>query len=242
MTSAVSLDHSVTPERRGQSDVTGKAAQVDYVDALRVVLILLVVAHHSVEAYVARRAPEIVFADAPIPRLWAFLAVNAAFFMGFFFFLSAYYAPGSFDRKGARLFINDRLTRLGIPLLLGYLVIVPFSMWLRFDFYPGAPHFDVWQFVTRDFFGFGAKPEGWPEGERWPQANLGPLWFVEHLLIYALLYALWRAVTPRRADAARRSHSPPMSSASGTRKTNGSRFSASFKWSRPISRNTPASS
>ena len=176
--------------------------RIDYVDALRVALILLVVAHHSVEAYVARHAPQIVFADDPIAHGWSFLAVNAAFFMGLFFFLAGYYTPQSYDRRGAGLYLADRWTRLGIPLLLGILVIVPFALWIRMDFYPGVPHFGYWDYFTRDFLGIGNKPDWWPQGERWPQVNFGWLWFIEHLLVYSLLYAAWRAIAPKRAAAA----------------------------------------
>ncbi|HTT39005.1 MAG TPA: acyltransferase family protein, partial [Burkholderiales bacterium] len=123
----------------GQSVVgTRSKARVDYVDALRVLLILLVVAHHSVEAYVAPHASQIVFPDAPIPRVWAFLAVNASFFMGLFFLLAGYYTPQAYDRRGAGRFLRDRLIRIGIPLLLGVVLIVPLAAWIRMAFYPGV--------------------------------------------------------------------------------------------------------
>ncbi len=108
---------TVSPEIRATSDrpvvreAARSAARLDYIDALRVALILLVIAHHSVEAYVARHVSQIVFLDAPIPRVWAFLGVNAAFFMGLFFFLAGYYTPKSFDRKGFAWFVGDRWTR-----------------------------------------------------------------------------------------------------------------------------------
>ncbi len=177
-----------------------RGARADYVDALRAVLILLVIGHHSVEAYVAAHAPQIVFADAPIPRAWAFLAVNSAFFMGLFFFLAGYYTPQSYDRRGVGLYLADRWTRLGIPLLLGFVLLVPVSSWMRMDFYPGVPHLGYWDYFTQDFFlRGGEKPDWWPKDEFWPQANFGWLWFIEHLLIYTLLYAAWRLVAPARA-------------------------------------------
>lgn len=182
-----------------------KAARLDYVDALRAFLILLVIAHHSVEAYVARHAPEIALLDAPIPRAWSFLAVNAAFFMGLFFFLAGYYTPGAYDRKGAGRFIGDRWSRLGIPFFLGFLLIVPLADWMRLTLSPGlvtipfgGVHIGYWDYFTRDFLGIGSRPELWPVGERWPQMNFGWLWFVEHLLIYSMLYAAWRALVPTR--------------------------------------------
>ncbi|HUK81592.1 MAG TPA: acyltransferase [Verrucomicrobiae bacterium] len=188
-----------------QSEVGARGnARIDYVDALRAVLILLVVGHHSVEAYVSTHASEIVFADAPIPRAWAFLGVNAAFFMGLFFFLAGYYTPQSFDRRGVRKYLADRWMRLGIPLLLGFVLLVPVALWMRMDFYPGVPHLGYWDYFTHDFLrhdslGGRTKPEWWPKDEFWPQANFGWLWFIEHLLIYTMLYAAWRLVAPGRA-------------------------------------------
>jgi len=71
-----------------------KPNRLEFVDALRLVLMTFVIAHHSAEAYVVARPPEIQLPDAPIPRLWVFLWVNASFFMGLFFFLAGYFTPG----------------------------------------------------------------------------------------------------------------------------------------------------
>ena len=166
-----------------------KANRLDYVDAVRVILILLVVAHHSVEPYVSMHPPEMPLPGPPIPRAWVFLWVNAAFFMGLFFFLAGYFTPGAFDRKGARAFLGDRWTRLGLPLLFGWILLAPLPGWAHLRFGPAALHVDYLTYLTRDFFGFGQKPPDWPAGMRWPVNNLGHLWFLEHLLVYATLYA-----------------------------------------------------
>ncbi len=108
-----------------------KANRLEYVDAVRVILILLVVAHHSAEAYVGPHPAEIPLPDPPIPRAWVFLWVNAAFFMGLFFFLAGYFTPGAFDRKGAGAFLGDRWTWLGLPLLFGFIAIAPIASWTR---------------------------------------------------------------------------------------------------------------
>lgn len=204
MPATASPDIRAMPERVVASGAARpSAARVDYVDALRVALILLVVAHHSVEAYVARHVPEIVMPDPPIPGAWAFLAVNAAFFMGLFFFLAGYYTPGAFDRKGAGRFVGDRFRRIGIPFLLGVILVVPLAEWMRITLSPGMSHYGYWDYVVRGFLGIGGKPGDWPAGEHWPQVNFGPMWFLEHLLVYALLYAAWRAVAPARRTEAR---------------------------------------
>jgi peptidoglycan/LPS O-acetylase OafA/YrhL len=190
-----------------------------YVDALRVVLIMLVVAHHSVEAYVKAHPPEIPLPDPPLVRASVFLGVNAAFFMGLFFFLAGYFTPSAFDRKGTAHFLRDRGRRLGLPLLFGTFAIVPIMGWAHLALDPATPPVSYWTYLTkyfvpqgqgpfhRYFFGDVPKPGFWPEGELWPPFNFGHLWFLEHLLVYALLYAALRAFIP--ADRGSAARNPP---------------------------------
>ena len=53
-------------------------------------------------------------------------ATCQSFFMGCLFLISGYFTPGSFDRKGPRRFLIERVVRLGIPMLFYDLVIHPF--------------------------------------------------------------------------------------------------------------------
>ncbi|RBP11209.1 peptidoglycan/LPS O-acetylase OafA/YrhL [Roseiarcus fermentans] len=174
--------------------------RLDYVDALRVILILLVIAHHSVEPYVVTHPPEMPLPGPPIPRAWVFLWVNAAFFMGLFFFLAGYFTPEAFASKGGSAFLRDRWRRLGRPLLFGWIVLAPLPGWAQITFGPAALHVDYWTYLTRDFFGFGQRPADWPAGMAWPVNNLGHLWFLEHLLVYATLYAGLRAAFADRGE------------------------------------------
>src|SRR5208283_825927 len=91
-----------------------KVNRLDYVDAVRVLLIVLVVAHHSVEPYVVPHPPELQLTGPPIPHAWVFLWVNAAFFMGLFFFLAGYFTIGAYERRTPASFVHERLRRLGI--------------------------------------------------------------------------------------------------------------------------------
>jgi len=179
-----------------------RAGRMDYVDAVRVFLILLVVAHHSVEAYVTAHPSEIPLPDPPIPRGWIFLWVNAAFFMGLFFFFAGYFTAATFDRRGARRFLADRGMRLGVPLVLGTILIVPLAGWSHIALDPALPPVGYWSYLTRDFFALGPKPDFWPAREHWPAFNFGHLWFLEHLLVYALLYAALRALAPQDSGKA----------------------------------------
>ncbi|HXZ01266.1 MAG TPA: acyltransferase [Stellaceae bacterium] len=196
-------DEAAAPARKP----IAAAGRIDYIDAVRVLLIMLVVAHHSVEAYVTAHPPEIPLPDPPLAQGSVFLWVNAAFFMGLFFFLAGYFTSTAFDRKGAAAFLADRGLRLGVPLALGTVAIVPLAGWAHVALDPALPRIGYWTYLTQDFFGHGARPAFWPAGERWPQLNFGHLWFIEHLLVYALLYAALRAVLPRDRGSAGRS--PP---------------------------------
>ena len=91
-----------------------------YLDNLKVCLTVLVIFHHAGQAYGDGGG----WAYAPsnpaevMPWIWHFFSVNAAFFMGLFFLISGYFVPASYDKQGASLFVQKKLIRLGIPLLV----------------------------------------------------------------------------------------------------------------------------
>ena len=92
---------------------------------------------------------------------------------------------------------------MGLPLLFGWILLAPLPGWAQITFGPAPLHVDYWTYLTRDFFGSGQKPANWPQGMGWPVNNLGHLWFLEHLLIYATLYAGLRVAValPQRVPA-----------------------------------------
>ncbi|MDX8031404.1 acyltransferase [Lentzea sp. BCCO 10_0856] len=155
---------------------TSLPARISYFDNLRVFLTLLVVAHHCAAPYsnldVWPNRQEPVPASAAVP-LDLLLVVNQTFFMGFFFLLSGYFAPGAVDRRGQRAFAVERLKRLGIPFLAFILLLRPFFVLPTYFGLPSAtrPSFVVYYFTT------------------W---EVGPAWFLEVLLIFSLVYALAR--------------------------------------------------
>ena len=91
-----------------------------YLDNLKMMLTLLVIFHHAGQAYGNGGG----WAYTPsnpnefMPWIWHFFSVNAAFFMGLFFLISGYFVPASFDRQGAGRFVEKKLIRLGIPLVI----------------------------------------------------------------------------------------------------------------------------
>jgi glucan biosynthesis protein C len=157
-------------------------ARLAFLDTLKVGLTLLVIAHHAGQAYGPTGGDWPIFSLERSPLLGPFFAVNAAFFMGLFFFISGYFVPPAFDRKGAATFLGDRLRRLGIPILVFALLV--FGPILYFD---------------QD------QPFSWSQflGSLYPdevKTLFGHLWFLGHLLVYAAGYAVWRQLA-RRAPA-----------------------------------------
>lgn len=159
-----------------------------YIDNIRVFLTILVVLHHLMITYAGTgswlypegRQDEITQALGA----W-FCTANQAYFMGLFLLISAYFVPGAYDRKGAGRFLKDRLIRLGIPLALYGWVVRPlfiyFAMGEREKF-----GLSFWTWFTGQYF----KVYGIIGG--------GPLWFIETLLLFSLVYVLWRLATANR--------------------------------------------
>jgi peptidoglycan/LPS O-acetylase OafA/YrhL len=153
-------------------------------DALRGILTLLVVLHHTALTYGA--IGDWFYRELPTDRSAAstllvfFCTVNQAFFMGLFFLLAGYYTPASIEQKGARRYLLGRLVRLGLPLLFFGWVMGPVTIALVQTTH-GRPFMDTLQSL-------------WRSGH----FENGPLWFAQALLIFAVAAVLWLHLFPRR--------------------------------------------
>ncbi|SFK72488.1 Acyltransferase family protein [Streptosporangium canum] len=156
---------------------TVPTTRLQAVDNLRVVLTALVVLHHVALTY--GNIPMWFYTEpAQDPTgvaLDVLVMFNQAFFMGFFFLISGFFTPRSFDRKGGGAFLHDRLLRLGVPLLAFLLVLRPL---VNTGYYDGSMPY--WKFYLGSW-------------------DPGPMWFVEVLLVFAAAYTLWRS-TGRRVE------------------------------------------
>ena len=126
-------------------------------------------------------------------------AVNQSFFMGLLFLLSAYLSVGSYDRKGPGPFLRDRFLRLGIPLLIFEFIIHPLQIYplIRIGAIEIEGSFS--DRLVRYYTSF--------------HLGSGPLWFVETLLFFALIYTAIRLVRPRLPEARAEPTPPPSSKA-----------------------------
>jgi len=147
---------------------------------LRAVVILIVLAFHSVLAYLAS-LPAGPFAFDAAPYRWQatpiidtqrwfgfdlFCAWQDVSLMSLMFFLSGVFVPSSLARKGGRTFLSDRFLRIGLPLVLVVALLMPVA------YYPSYA-------VTAVDPSAGAFWAHWRALPFWPA---GPQWFLWQLL------------------------------------------------------------
>ncbi|MGA2957695.1 MAG: acyltransferase [Thermodesulfobacteriota bacterium] len=186
----------------------GERRSLFFVDNLRIALIVLVIAHHAGQAYGPTGGWWYFENPDRASILGAFFTVNRSFFMSLFFMISGYFLPASYDRKGAREFLGDRCRRLGWPLLVFFFAVIPvmtYTYYLNFRHYGPLPFL---VYYSQVYFGRGARPFDW-SGPTWPEMNFGHLWFVEHLLVFAVCYAIWRLIGRPLARIDSKEERPP---------------------------------
>jgi hypothetical protein len=154
---------------------------------MRALVILTVLAFHSVLAYLGSLGP------APFPfdqssfkwrafpivdsHRWfgfdIFCAWQDVYLMSLMFFLSAVFTWPSLSRKGSWKFLGDRFLRLGVPYAFALAVIMPIAL------YP------VYRVTAADpsLYGYGQHLLALPF---WPN---GPMWFLWQLLAWTIVAA-----------------------------------------------------
>jgi glucan biosynthesis protein C len=158
-----------------------------FVDNLRILLVILVIVFHVAITYGAvglwyhHEGPPDPFTFF---LLSTFVAVTQSFFMGFYFLISGYFTPGEYNRKGSRVFLKDRFVRLGIPLIIYAIIFDPAIVYLQAVSTSGLNMSFIEYYGSRifrlDVLDLGSS------------IGVGPLWFVEALLFFALIYTLYR--------------------------------------------------
>ena len=138
-------------------------------DMLKLFLAVLVVFHHAGQPYGPTGGSWPIMHAEKFRPLGPFFHIDASFFMGLFFLISGYFLPPAYDRKGPGRFLAERCRKFLIP-MLGFGLIV-------------APAYSV--FVL-----------GKPWSEAFLPFTYAHLWFLGHLLAYALLYCAYRQWRP----------------------------------------------
>jgi glucan biosynthesis protein C len=155
-----------------------------FFDNLRIVLIIMVITHHVAQAYGPTGAWWPVQESTRAEILGPFFMVNRSFGMSLFFMIAGYFTARSCDRSGSFHFMRNRLQRLGIP-LLGFSLLM----------------------ILLQVFLFGPLETG-ELGAVWP-IDVIHFWFVQHLLLYSLGYAVWWWLSRRAVPRSVRPMNPP---------------------------------
>lgn len=157
-------------------------------DALRAVAMLLGVALHAAIAYMTF-VWELWPADDPSssPVFDILFWLIHDFRMQIFFVMAGFFACLLLSRESWRGFMRHRLSRIGLPLLLGMVTIVPLChlVWI-WGLNLRAPVDDQVPFVTALIGWYASQPII-------DQLRPWHLWFLENLLVFYAVAMLWQA-------------------------------------------------
>ncbi|RZJ45377.1 MAG: acyltransferase [Chryseobacterium sp.] len=150
-----------------------------YIDNIKVLLTILVVLHHTFIAYSSSEGwyynEPTAFRGAKLV-MTMFVSVNQSFFMGYFFLLSAYFTGSSYAKKGVLKFVNERLTRLLVPVLFYSFILTPLICYLVYYF--TKQHITLHKYLM--------LYDSW--------IDLGVTWFLAALLIFTLVYVCFKQI------------------------------------------------
>lgn len=171
-----------------QEPVSKRSAAFDYLRSFGVLLVLL---HHTLLGYVTfgflnPYDPMKTWSPIVDSAKWAgfdrIVGANDTFFMPLLFLVSGLFVWQSLRNKGLGRFLLTRLTRLGIPFVLGVIILTPLAyfptileMRLVYGLELSFGQF-VWNFIRAGF------------------NECGPLWFISLLLGFDILVAAFYAV------------------------------------------------
>jgi peptidoglycan/LPS O-acetylase OafA/YrhL len=166
-------------------------------DAMRLVLVLFVIMLHAAMTYM-------MF----VPQWWYVIDENKSFSMALvvvfldsfpmsaLFFLAGYFAPPSLSKRGFFGFIRDKFMRIGLPWILGVILVAPFFAYASYVKYGIGP-VTALGFIKNCFFG--------------PFYQQGHYWFLGVLFLFLLVYAAYRKIRAegRGTAGARAGKIPP---------------------------------
>ena len=162
-----------------------KPTRMFFLDNLRILLTILVIMHHTMMTYGV--LGDWYFKDPNTDEVSSIIFIilsnfNQSFFMALFFFISTYFVPGSYNRKGPKMFLKDRFIRLGIPYLIYIAIVHPIMVYFLY-FESQMSFFEFYALQFQSFEAIGDFLSG-----------SGPLWFLLTLMIFAVFYCLWRQI------------------------------------------------
>ena len=156
-----------------------------YIDNLRIILVVLVVLAHVAITY----GPVgfwYYYERTELNSTYVlafFVSLMQAFLIGLFFMISAFFTPSALNKKGPKNFLIDKLKRLGVPLLFYIFVIAPSILYLDNLIIKGE-RVNYFIFYYERVLKRGI-------------IDVGPLWFLQVLLFFSILYAIFNEIIVR---------------------------------------------
>ncbi|MBK7214377.1 MAG: acyltransferase family protein [Bacteroidales bacterium] len=161
--------------------------RIIYLDNLRIFLISYVIVGHISVAYGAIGRGNWYYVE-PVNDmltkavLYLVDMLAYSFLMVMFIFIAGYFTPASYERKGFLLYLKDRVVRLLIPLLLYYFILGPvvkyISMLAKGETTSSLTAFFA-EMYSSGVYGY-----------------MGVMWFVELLIAFSFLYAVFKRFFP----------------------------------------------
>jgi len=170
--------------------VNGRKIEFDYLRAFVITLVLFVhsALAYTTSAFINFENPIATTSPVVNEQRWIgfdlIVALNETFLMPLLFFVSGIFVWQSLARKGAWKYFGDRLKRLGLPFIIGVLLLIPLA------YYPAQLQVGLITGVDSSYGAF------WLGMVRSGFGTAGPLWFLWLLLAFNCLSTLLYRVAP----------------------------------------------
>jgi len=182
------------PAQRTESPGIARGARLAYLDNLKVVLVAGVIVAHAAMTYGAAGTWVFESGDVGGSTLASvteilfsvLIGIGVMFAMGLFMLISGLLTPRAVARAGSRSFALSRLARLGLPIVI-YVVLVMPLLGVLVAYTVGGRSGAIWPYYVSLL----------------ENLSTGPLWFIVILLAISLGYTAWRQLIPPRTPRSR---------------------------------------
>ncbi|MCA5892830.1 acyltransferase family protein [Isoptericola sp. NEAU-Y5] len=186
----------VVPGAAADGSVRAPARRPE-LDALRAVVVLGLVLFHSALVFDASDPDFYVKNETTTDVTTVLAGLVVVWAMPALFTVSGWAARRSLAHRTTAGFVRERLLRLGVPLLVATVLLLPFPVWVR-ERTRSASDLSYPEFYPR-FFDVRVELAEAPFVVQGEHFESGHLWFVVLLLAWSSLLALAVAVVPRLA-------------------------------------------
>ncbi len=156
-----------------------QTARVYYVDWLRVLAVLLLLPFHTLRVY---NLEPFYVKGAEVGAINYVLGFIDLWHMPLLFALAGASTFFALRKRSGRQYVSERFSRLGIPFLFGFFVLIPPQTWIGARFNSGYTESFLTYITSGDFLRWNVQDGG----DYYGGLGLGHLWFLLWLLMISL--------------------------------------------------------